>query len=133
MEVDESNYAVGGILSQADENGHLQPVAYFSTTLQPSQRNWAATTKEAFTLVSAVRIWHVYLAGTHFILYSDQNPLTHLRSQEDPRGKFVRWITELEEYDYSIYYVPGKENYKAEALSRKHAPAEYRQSSFFRR
>ena len=73
----------------------------------------------------------MYLAGTHFILYSDQNPLTHLRSQEDPRGIFVWWIAELEEYDYSIYYVPGKENFKADALSRNHAPAENRQSSDF--
>ena len=119
VEVDASNYAVGGILSQKADDDELHPVAYFSTALQQPQRNWSATTKEAFALIVAVRHWHVYLAGTHFTLMSDHNPLTHLRKQKDPRGKFGRWITELEEYDYSIRYVPGKENIKADTLSKQ--------------
>ena len=60
----------------------------------------------------------MYLAGTPFILKSDHNPLVHLRNQKDPRGKFARWIAELEEYEYSIQYILGKENVKADALSR---------------
>lgn len=28
------------------------------------------------------------------------------------------WISELDEYDYSIEYIPGSENVKADALSR---------------
>ena len=59
----------------------------------------------------------MYLAGTPFILKSDHNPLVHLRNQKDPRGNFARWIAELEEYEYSIQYIPGKENVKADAVS----------------
>eukprot|EP00794_Sanderia_malayensis_P019749 gene19749-21686_t len=118
VEADASSYAVGGILSQKADDGELHPVAYFSTALQQSQQNWAATTKEAFALILAIRHWRVYLAGTRFILKSDHNPLKHLRNQKDPRGKFGRWIAELEEFDYSIQYIPGRENVKADALSR---------------
>ena len=131
VEVDASNYAVGGILSQKAEDDELHPVAYFSTALQQSQRNWSATTKEAFALIVAVRHWHVYLAGTHFTLMSDHNPLTHLRQQKDPRGKFARWITELEEFNYTIQYIPGKENIKADTLSRKSSPEEIQPNSSF--
>ena len=120
LEVDASNYAVGGILSQKAPDNTLHPVAYFSTALQKSQQNWSATTKEAFALVLAVRHWHVYLAGRHFVLNSDHNPLTHMRQQRDPRGKFSRWLSELEEFDYSVVYIPGKDNVKADALSRNY-------------
>ena len=37
---------------------------------------------------------------------------------KNPKGKIARWITELEEYDYEVQYVPGKINMKAAALSR---------------
>ena len=66
----------------------------------------------------AVRHWHVYLAGIEFVIKSDHNPLVHLRETKNPRGKFARWITELEEYRYTIEYIPGKLNIKADALSR---------------
>ena len=108
MEVDASNYTVGGVLSQLGLDHREQPVAYFSTALQKSQQNWSATTKESFALMLAVRHWHVYLAGRNFVLKTDHNPLVFLRLQKDLRGKLSRWINELEEFDYTIKFVLGK-------------------------
>ena len=99
-------------------NKQLHPMACFSTALREDQKNWSATTKEAFALVLAVCHWNVYLAGSTFVLNSDHNTLSHLRRQPDPRGKIGQWGSELEEYDYTIYYIRGKENVKADALSR---------------
>ena len=118
VEVDASNHAVGGILSQKGVREQLHPVVCFSTALRNDQKNWSATNKEAFALVLAVHHWNVYLAGSKFVLHSDHNPLSHLRSQPDPCGKIGRWVSELEEYDYTIRYIRGKENVKADALSR---------------
>ena len=131
VEVDASNHAVGGVLSQVFDDGNLHPVAYYSTALQASQKQWSATTKEAFALILAVRHWYVYLAGTSFILNSDHNPLTHMRSQKGPRGKFGRWISELEEFDYSIQYITGRNNVKADALSCNTAACHSQPSSEF--
>ena len=66
------------------------------------------TTKEAFAVVLAVRHWYVYLMGTNFTLNTDHNPLVYLRLQKDPRGKFARWIIELEELNYTMKYIASR-------------------------
>ena len=118
VDVDASDLAFGGVLIQEGSDSQLHPVAYFSDAVQKSQRDWAPTTKEAFAMVLAVRHWHVYLAGRPFVLNSDHNPLVYMRKQKDPRGKFTRWILELEEFSYTVKYVRGVDNVKADALSR---------------
>ena len=121
IDVDASDLAFGGVLMQKGPDNFLHPVGYFSDSVKASQSSWAPTTKEAFALVLAIRHWFVYLAGTEFVLNSDHNPLVHLGTQKDPRGKFSRWILELEEFNYIVKYVPGVENVKADALSRNKA------------
>ena len=49
---------------------------------------------------------------------TDHNPLHWLRKQRDPRGKFARWIQELESLDYEIVYTKGNQNNAADFLSR---------------
>ena len=121
VDVDESDHAAAGVLIQECSDGQLHPVAYFWTAFNRSQQNYAPTTAEAFALVLAVRHWYVYLAGTNFTLNSDHNPLVYLRKQKGPREKFGRWITELEEFDYTVKYVPGVKNVKADPFSRNRA------------
>ena len=131
VEVDASNHAVCGVLAQVFDDSKLHPVAYYSTAIQASQKQWSATTKEAFDLILAVRHWRVYLAGKSFVLNSDHNPLTHLRSQKDPRGKFGRWISELKDFHNSIQYITGRNNVKVDALSCNTAACHSQLSSEF--
>ena len=73
--VDASKTAVGGELSQIQEDGRVHPIAYFSNSLKETQRDWAPYTQEAFALVVATQHWDTYLRGNRFILHSDHNPL----------------------------------------------------------
>jgi len=77
----------------------LHPLAYFSTASQGSQLNWSATEKEAYALVMAVQHWYVYLAGNHFTLHSDHNPLNTFTTLKILKGKIGRWLSELEEVE----------------------------------
>ena len=97
VEVDASDVAIGGVLLQCDEFGQSHPVAYYSNALKPAERNWSPYTKEAKAIVMATRHWKPYLVGSDFVVRSDHNPLSTLRKTKDPRGKFPRWLTELEE------------------------------------
>ena len=65
------------------------------------------------------------------MLNSDHNPLVYLRTQKDPRGKFSRWVLELEEYNYTVKYVPGVKNVKADALSRNGGASDSQPPSLF--
>ena len=125
VEVDASDVAVGGVLLQTDQMGKEHPVAYFSNTLKREQRNWSPYSKEAYAIVLATRHWKMYLVGSKFQIRSDHNPLTTLRKTKDPRGKFPRWLTELEELTFEVVYKPGKLNVVPDALSRIINPAEH--------
>ena len=116
--VDASKTAVGGELSQVQEDGMVHPVAYFSNSLKEAQRGWAPYTQEAFALVIATRHWDTYLRGNKFVFNSDHNPLVHLRKKKDPKGMIGRWISELESFNYEVKYIAGKSNKTADALSR---------------
>ena len=49
---------------------------------------------------------------------SDHNPLTQIQKKKDPHGKIGRWIAEHEIFDFSIEHVAGRNNQKADTLSR---------------
>jgi hypothetical protein len=55
LEVDSSDYAVGGVLSQQNSAGELRPVAFFSRKLQgdegKGQSKWSIREKETYAIV----------------------------------------------------------------------------------
>lgn len=91
----------------------------------------SSTSGEAFALILPVGHWHVFFAGMQFLLNSDHNPLTHLHSQKNPHRKFWSWISELEEFKYSIQYITGTNNIKGDALSRNTAACHIQPSPKF--
>ena len=56
--------------------------------------------------------------GTRFTWHTDHEGLKWLRNTRDPRGRYARWIEELEEFDFEVRYRPGVQNPHADALSR---------------
>lgn len=59
-----------------------------------------------------------YEYGTKFTVLSDNKPMMYLFSMKNPSSKLVRIRLELEEYDFEIVHIPGKENVCADTLSR---------------
>ena len=119
LEVDASSEAVGGVLTQEDEQGHRRPISFFSSTLNPPQRKYSVGEREAWAIVSASRKWRKYLqAAASVVIWIDHNPLVWIRKQKDPRGKYGRWILELEPLNYVVKYRRGADNLAADHLSR---------------
>ena len=64
---DASDIAIGAILCQKDpETGVERPISYLSRLLSPTQRRWAAIEREAFALITALKVFRPYLWGAQF-------------------------------------------------------------------
>jgi len=59
METDASEYAIGAICSQPNNNGILHPVAYYSWKLKDLERNYNIHDKELLAIVDALRKWDI--------------------------------------------------------------------------
>ena len=58
------------------------------------------------------------LSGVAFYVFTDHKPLTHMKTCQNPSDRMLKWILELEEYDATYFYRPGKLNVEADVLSR---------------
>lgn len=112
IKTDASQYAIGAALVQGEgDNEH--PVEYISRLLTP-----AVTEKEALAIVWAVSRFRGYIEGSRFITITDHQPLKWLMSLKTPTGRLARWALELQPYEFTIQYTPGRTNVVADTLSR---------------
>lgn len=116
---DASNFACSGVLSQ-ETNGHQLPVAFFSRTFQKGERNKPIIEKELLAIYNSILAFRHYIYGTQFKVFSDHKPLVYLFGMTNPASKLVRIRLELEEYNFEIIHIRGKENVVADSLSRIH-------------
>lgn len=115
LQTDASGYALGAVLSNR-KNG--RPVAYASRALNKSELNYGTIEKELLAVVWAIKHFRPYLYGRKFDLETDHRPLVYLFSMKEPSSRLTKFRLALEEYDFSITYIPGKDNVLADALSR---------------
>ena len=118
VSTDASDTGLGCVLSQRDDAGVERPICFASRSFTDSERNWHIRDKEVFALVFAIRKFRHYLLGKRFRWFTDHFGLQWLHNTKDPRGRYARWIEELEEFQFSVHFRRAEENAPADALSR---------------
>lgn len=114
---DASKYACGAVLSQEHEDRQL-PVAYASKTFTKGESNKSTIEQELTAIHWAITHFRPYIYGQHFLVRTDHRPLSYLFSMKNPSSKLTRMRLDLEEYDFTVEYLRGKDNQVADALSR---------------
>lgn len=115
--VDASQLGCGAVISQ-DHNGEDKPIAFISRTFKKGEKNKAIIEKELLAIHFPLKTFRHYLYGQKFVVYSDHMPLIYLFKMQNPTSKLMRIKMDLEEFDFTIQHIKGKENVVADALSR---------------
>lgn len=118
IKTDASDVGIGAVLKQPDDQNDMLTIAYFSRKLLPYQQKYTISEKECLAIVEAVDYWHYYLVGRKFVIETDHQPLKWLMKQKQPRTRLFNWAMRLNQYNFSINYIPGRENEEADFLSR---------------
>ena len=119
LQTDASDWGVGGVLSQLDQEGLDHPVAYFSRKLLPRERRYATVEKECLAIKLAIQAFRVYLLGKPFRIVTDHHALEWLDRLKTDNARLTRWSLSLQPYHFTVTYRPGKCNGNADALSRR--------------
>ena len=121
VECDSSDYVTSGVLSQKDSEGVLHPVAFFSRKMQPAECNYEIYDKELMAIVRCFEEWRPDLEGTDLPIQvlTDHKSLEYFMTTKRLTRRQVRWAEFLADFNFQITYRPGKENGKADALTRR--------------
>ena len=117
---DASDYAMGAILEQKDTLGQSHPIAYFSKSLQPAERNYEIHDKELLAIIHTLKHFQHYIQGSPHVttILSDHVNLKYFTTKQTLTRQQARWALFLSKYNYTIVPTPGKQN-TADALSRR--------------
>lgn len=122
LEVDASYGGLGAVLSQ-EQDGKVRPIAYASRGLSPTERNMNnySSMKLEFLAIkwAMTEKFREYLLGHKCIVFTDNNPLSHLSSAKLGATE-QRWAAQLASFDFEIRYRSGRSNRNADSLSRQH-------------
>lgn len=118
---DASQEGLGCVLYQR-QAGKLSVIAYGSRTLTPSERNYHMHSGklEFLALKWAIceRFRDYLFHAPHFVVYTDNNPLTYVLTTAKLNATGHRWVAQLADFNFTIKYRPGKQNADADGLSR---------------
>ena len=83
------------------------------------ERNYDAHKLEFLAIKwSVTEGFHEYLYGGHCEVYMDNNLLTYILTTAKLDATGQRWVANIANYNFKIFYRSGKLNVKADALSR---------------
>ncbi len=129
LQTDASAYGVGAILAQAagtnnasppkNSKPKLHPLAYYSATLSPAERNYDIYKRELLAMMKSLAHWWHYLGWTKFpfIILTDHANLQYWKAPKSLNRRMARWHADLQEYDFKIHYIPRKMNTGLDILS----------------
>lgn len=117
LRTDASDCGVGAVLEQNFEDGR-HPILYLSKKLSDTEKRYAVIEKECFAIIWSIKSLRVFLEGRSFVVESDHAPLQWLDRIKMTNQRLLRWSLTLQEFNFEVVHVKGKDNVVADYLSR---------------
>jgi hypothetical protein len=103
----------GAVLTQKVEGTKKhKPIMYFLYTFTPAEANYNIYEKEFLTVIKAIENWRAHLIWMEkpFIIKTDHKNLTYWKEPRKLTGRMARWHEKLQDYNFKIVHIPGKNN-----------------------
>nr|GEY11820.1 DNA-directed DNA polymerase [Tanacetum cinerariifolium] len=113
----------GAVLGQRHEK-HFRPIHYASKTMTYAESNYTTTEKGMLAVVYAFKKFRSYLIMNKSIVHTDHSALKYLFAKKDAKARLLRWVLQLQEFDFKVLDTKGAENLAADHLSRLENPYE---------
>ena len=97
-----SEYTIGAVLLQKNDESLEQPIAFFSKMLRDGELKYDIMEKQAYALVKALKDFRVYILHSHIIAHVPSAVVMVILTQPDLEGRRAKWIATLLEYDIEI-------------------------------
>jgi RNase H-like domain found in reverse transcriptase len=122
LDPDASQFRIGAVLQQyfVDPDGKqcLHRVAYESKKLTPTEQRYSSQEHELLAAKHALNHWHHLLDGSETVIRTDHESRKVYRTKRPMTKRLARFMDEIEHYDPTIVYRPGKLQVVPDALSR---------------
>ena len=110
IHTDASEFGLGAVLYQDQDDGTTRVIAYASRTLSKSERKYHSHKLEFLALKWAVtERFHEYVYGGEFEVYTDNNSLTYILTSAKLDATGQRWVASLAKYNCKIFYKCGNQ------------------------
>ena len=121
MEVDASDYAMGGVLSMECKDGLWRPVAFLSKLLNETKRNYEIHDQEMLAIIRGLEAWRHLLEGAQykFEIWTDHKNLEYFMKAQKLNRRQARWASYLSWFDFTLKHVAGMKMGKVDGLSRR--------------
>lgn len=118
LQTDSSDYALGAELYQVTSDKDKGVIAFASRSLRSYEVRYTTTERELLAIIYALQKFRTYIQGAKLTIRTDHYALKFLKQCRLLNGRLTRWVLFLQQFNYSVEYVKGKENIGPDILSR---------------
>ena len=110
VHVDASNFAIGSVLSQKNDEGHDRPIYFSSRQPSAAEKNYSVTEREGLGMVYSVEKYRHYFLDYKVTFHIDHDALKYMVNKPQLSGRIARWVLLLQEFDFDVDVRPRKKN-----------------------
>lgn len=118
LQTDSSGVGIAGVLYQYNDQGEMKILGYCSKALKGAELRWTVTEQEFWAIIYCLRKFETYLRGAKVMIRTDHKALTFVKTWKLYNSRIIRWILYLEQFNYEVEHVKGKDNIAVDVLSR---------------
>jgi hypothetical protein len=120
METDASGYALGVVITQEHKDG-IHPIAFHLRSLLDAEKNYDAHDKEMLGVIYGLKMGRKFFLGAQELvrIWTAHKNLQYFREPQKLTGRQARWVTFMQDYNFTFEYIPRETNIVADLLSQR--------------